>query len=203
MRTTMKLMRLVAVLLPLLAIPTTSYAALITYSTLGRFDGGAFATSPTITVGGGSITFTALGSTSVDPGNISYGTFDSNAVGSGGMIPVGTTFDLQVNQTTPSVGSATASATLSGTITTSSTVRLVFRTTTFTIGGVTYTIDQPLNGIAIVSPASNTGLTTIQGAADTVVPEPATWLMLTLGFLPAARYVRNRSRALSSNAQGG
>ena len=39
------------------------------------------------------------------------------------------------------------------------------------IGGVTYTIDQPLNGIAIVSPASNTGLTTIQGAADTVVPE--------------------------------
>src|SRR5205814_7019935 len=38
MRTTMKLMRLVAVLLPLLAIPTTSYAALITYSTLGRFD---------------------------------------------------------------------------------------------------------------------------------------------------------------------
>src|SRR5437762_3588928 len=117
------------------AMATTSYAALITYSTLGRFDGGAFATSPTITVGGGSITFTALGSTSVDPGNISYGTFDSNAVGSGGMIPVGTTFDLQVNQTTPSVGSATASATLSGTITTtSSTVRLVFSTTTFTIG---------------------------------------------------------------------
>ena len=160
-------------------------------------------TSPTITVGGGSITFNALGSTSVDPGNVSYGTFDSNAIGSGGMIPVGTTFDLQMNQTTPSVGSATASATLSGTITTSSTVRLVFRTTTFTIGGVTYTIDQPLNGIAIVSPASNTSLTTIQGAADTVVPEPATWLMLTLGFLPAARYVRNRSRALSSNAQGG
>jgi len=184
-------------------MPTTSYAALITYSTLGRFDGGAFSTSPTITVGGGSITFNALGSTSVDPGNISYGTFDSNAIGSGGMIPVGTTFDLQMNQTTPSVGSATASATLSGTITTSSTVRLVFSTTTFTIGGVTYTIDQPLNGIAIVSPASNTGLTTIQGAADTVVPEPATWLMLTLGFLPAARYVRNCSRALSSNAQGG
>jgi len=77
-----------------------------------------------------------------------------------------------VNQTTARVGSATASATLSGTITTtSSTVRLVFSTTTFTIGGVTYTIDQPLNGIAIVSPASNTGLTTIQGAADTVVPE--------------------------------
>ncbi|PYN06570.1 MAG: hypothetical protein DME02_15470, partial [Candidatus Rokuibacteriota bacterium] len=99
----------------------------------------------------------------MDPGNISYGTFDSNAIGSGGMIPVGTTFDLQMNQTTPSVGSATASATLSGTITTSSTVRLVFSTTTFTIGGVTYTIDQPLNGIAIVSPASNTGLTTIQG----------------------------------------
>src|SRR5438045_9454516 len=98
-------------------MPTTSYAALITYSTFGRFDGGAFATSPTITVGGGSITFTALGSTSVDPGNISYGTFDSNAVGSGGMIPVGTTFDLQVNQTTPSVGSATASATRSGTVT--------------------------------------------------------------------------------------
>jgi len=172
MPTTMKLMRLVAVLLPLLAIPTTSYAALITYSTFGRFDGGAFATSPTITVGGGSITFTALGSTSVDPGNISYGTFDSNAIGSRGTIPAGTTFDLQVNQTTPSVGSATASATLSGMITTtSSNVRLVFSTTSFTIGGVTYTIDQPLNGIAIVLPASNTGLTTIQGAADTLVPE--------------------------------
>jgi len=193
----MKLTALVVMLLPLFAIPSTSYAALITYSTLGRFNGGAFSSSPTITVGGGNITFNALGTTSVDPGNLSYGTFDSNAIGSGGTFPRGTTFDLQVNQTTPAVGTATESATLSGVITpTASTVRLTFLTTSFAIDGVSYTIDQPLNGIAIVSPASNGGLTTIQGAASVAAaPEPSTWLMLTTGLLPAAWYMRNRSRS--------
>src|SRR5215475_1573651 len=93
-------------------------AALITYSTLGRFNGGAFSFSPTLTVGGASITFNGLGSTSVDSGNLSYGTFDSNAIGSGGTVPAGTTFDLQLVQTTPTAGTAVIAATLSGTITT-------------------------------------------------------------------------------------
>jgi len=193
----MKRMSLVAMLLALLAVPTTSYAALITYSTLGRFNGGAFSSSPTLTVGGGSVTFNGLGSTSVDPGNLSYGTFDSNAIGAGGTVPAGTTFDLQVIQTTPAGGTATLGSTLSGVITTtSSTVRLTFASTAFSIDGASYTIDQPANGIAIVSPASNAGLTTIQGAVSALavaVPEPSTLLLLSTGFLSVAWYVRRKS----------
>jgi hypothetical protein len=193
-----RLLKLVAAAVPLLAMAAVSYGATITYSTLGRFNGGAFSSSPTLTVGGGSITFNSLGSSSVDPGNISYGAFDSNAIGSGGTIPVGTTFDLQVNQTTPSVGSAIASATLSGTLTTtSSSVRLLFATTAFTIGGVQYVIDQPANGIAIVSPASNGGRTTIQGSVSliNVVPEPTTYLLLGSGLCLVTMISRKRSRA--------
>src|SRR5215475_5749673 len=90
------------------AAAVNASAATITYSTLGRFNGGAFSASPTLTVGGTSLTFNGLGSTSVDPGNLSYGTFDSNATSGSGTIPVGTTFDLQVVQTTPTGGTATA-----------------------------------------------------------------------------------------------
>ena len=155
------------------AAAVNASAATITYSTLGRFNGGAFSSSPTLTVGGASMTFNALGSTSVDPGNLSFGTFDSNAIGSGGTIPVGTTFDLQIVQTTPMSGTGVLSATLSGMIsTTSSSVRLIFGTTSLSIGGVAYNLDQPLSGIAIVSPSSNAGLTTIQGSASEV-PEPS------------------------------
>jgi hypothetical protein len=194
-----KIATTVAIVVPLLVMCTNGFAATITYSTLGRFNGGAFSSSPTLTVGGGSITFDGLGSTSVDPGNLSYGTFDSNAIGSGGTIPGGTMFDLQLIQTTPSGGTATLASTLSGVITTtSSTVRLLFSSTSFSIGSINYNIDQPALGVAIVSPTSNAGLTTIQGAASVStapgVPEPMTYVHLASG-LGLLALVHKRSRA--------
>jgi hypothetical protein len=195
----MRFFRIAAIALPLLGSVLPSHGAILTYSTLSRFNGGAFSSSATITVGGASLTFNGLGTTSVDFGLLTFGTFNANAIGSGGTIPPGTTFDLQLNQTTPSAGSAVAAATLSGTITpTSSSVALVFNTTAFSIGGVNYTISQPPGGIPIVSPASNSGLTTLQGsaAAAQAVPEPATYFSLGAGVLIIGLLCKRRQRAV-------
>ena len=183
--------KIVALAVAIFGMTVQVFAATITYSTLGRFNGGAFSASPTLTVGSVSLTFNGLGSTSVDPGIISYGTFDSNATGTGATIPVGTTFDLQVVQTTPTGGTATAAATLSGALTTtSSAVRVLFSSTSFTIGAILYGIDQPANGIAIVSPASNSGLTTVQG---TVVPEPSLVSCFAIGLITLGMVSRKRA----------
>ena len=183
-------LKIIALTLAIFGMTAHVFAATITYSTLGRFNGGLFSSSPTLTVGSASLTFDGLGSTSVGVGNISYGTFDANAIGSG-TIPAGTTFDLQVVQTAPTGGIATAAATLSGTLTTiSSSVRVLFSSTSFTIGGILYDIDQPARGFAIVSPASNTGLTTIQGF---VVPEPSSVVFFIIGQVMLS--IASRKRA--------
>ncbi len=183
----------VALAMVIVGLAADAFAATITYSTLGRFNGGAFSASPTLTAGGASLTFNGLGSTSVDPGNLGYGTFDSNAVGSGGTIPAGTTFDLQIVQTTPTGGTASAAATLSGTLTTTaSAVRVLFSSSTFNIGTVSYAIDQPINGIAIVSPASNSGMSTIQGSAI-VIPEPSLVVCFAIGLITLGMTTRKRA----------
>ena len=186
-------LKIVALAIAIFGFTAQVFAATITYSTLGRFNGGAFSASPTLTVGGASLTFNGLGSTAVGVGNLSYGTFDANAIGSGGTFPVGTTFDLQVVQTTPTGGTATAASTLSGTLTTTaSLVRLVFSSTSFAIGSIVYGIDQPARGIAIVSPASNAGLATIQGSAI-VIPEPSVGVLFAVGLVVLSMVSRKRA----------
>ena len=153
-------------------------AAPVTFSTSGVFTcsgcSGSGTNSVTFLGGMGNafmITFTGLGSTSLNaPTGTSFGNFQTFVSGNG-PISVSGTFALTITQTVPVGGIDSFSATFSGTFSASNSGagEVNFTTTSVTIGGVTYsrTTCLPLN---LVPPASNNGITTVQG--DISIPPP-------------------------------
>jgi len=141
------------------------------------------------------ITFTGLGSTSLNtPTGSSFGNFQTFFSGNGAIAASGT-FTLTITQTVPTAGSNSFSATFSGTFSASNSGSGVvsFSVTSVNIGGITYAItNNPLN---LVPPASNNGITTVQGQiTGSAVPEPAGMLLLGTGLLGAAGAIRKRYR---------
>jgi hypothetical protein len=137
------------------------------------------------------ITFTGLGSTSLStPTGSSFGNFQTFVSGTG-VIAVSGTFTLTITQTVPVAGSNSFAATFSGTFSASNSGTGVvnFTTTSVSIGGVTYAItNNPLN---LVPPASNNGITTVQGQiTSSAVPEPTSMFLLGTGLLGTAGIVR-------------
>jgi PEP-CTERM motif-containing protein len=174
----------------------------VTFTTSGTFTCGGCAGSGTnsVTFLGGMgnalmITFTGLGSTSLNtPTGSSLGNFQTFFSGNG-VIGASGTFTLTITQTIPTAGSDSFSATFSGTFSASNSGTGVvnFTVTQVTIGGITYAItNNPLN---LVPPASNNGITTVQGLITSQVPEPTSMFLLGSGLLGLAGAVRKRFKS--------
>jgi hypothetical protein len=156
-----------------------------------------------VTFGNTILTYVPVATLNVTaPSNVDMGYFTTSCVGGGtsctyNALPTGLNLFLEINQTSPSAGTATfSSATVSGSISGNSSWAFVnwgsLASASINAGGLTTTYSLLNNPLAIVPPNSNncitcpiqpSGLTTIQAEVTQSAPEPGAYLLLSTGLI--------------------
>jgi len=185
-----------------LALGSSAQADIVQFVTTGVFTGGTNTTSGTnvYTAPGILLTFNSSlnNSVNVPPATqVSFGTINSTGTTTGGSL--GGTFTLNIFQTAPTAGTVSFAGSLSGTISGNSSQAFIQFATPLSknIGSESYTIVSGDNGspgrVNIAPPSTNSGLTTIAGSVNSVIPEPSSLLLSAL-LAPAllALVVRTR-----------
>jgi hypothetical protein len=140
--------------------------------------------------GGLTLSFDPSGAIVDAPSNITLGAIDSTGLLSSNYDLSGILLNILVNSTPPGGNGSLPLGTITGSLSGfSADAKITFASGGVTIGGFNYSVtNSPLN---ISPPSSNLGVTTIQGAVA-LVPEPATWGMMLLGFAGIGVSMRRR-----------
>jgi hypothetical protein len=184
--------------LSLLFCGASAFATTVTYSTSAVLSGPDANGSGGLTNGGATITYAGVtpSPTTVDaPTNINIGSITTSA-GTGAF--AGDSIALTITQLVPSAGSGSSSATIDGSVTTTSNgIDISFAPTTITIGAITYSLESTY---LLVPSDTDGGVTTLQasvssGLRNNTTPEPASLgllggSLLGLGIL-ARRFKKN------------
>jgi hypothetical protein len=203
----MHLSRSIAAISAALALSTaTASAQMINFTTSGAFSGCSSTGGVALVnvwceqAGGIRLTYSFAANQVLNGfGNAQFGSFSTS--GNGPSTFAGVLFALTVNQTTPSVGSALTSTSVTGTV---SAIQggLVWGEVSpfnFAIGNVNYSISRDMltNGVRIDPPGVGgipSDPQTIRGFVTTV-PEPSTYLLMASG-LAALGLVAKRRRTV-------
>jgi len=189
----------------LLVAVTGTADAQVSYTTTGRFVSTAASCNQLVAnnsvacaFGGFTLTYTGTAGANIGSGSvISLGTFALSGTGNATLPPPSVAFELFINQTMPSAGSASFSGMVAGTVTTgpggnmSTLMWTPNRTRSIGLANYTVIFDAigPAADVGIAIPINNDrGI----NALVNVVPEPSTYLLMGTGLLALAMTARRR-----------